>query len=659
MKLNLPRLLHVQLHAFSLYQGQPDASFDCSQGVTCLVGANGVGKSTLLSAITYALTGIVPDPSRTFKSFDEYYARCLPYANRYFKGRIAESDREEAAVGLVFECNGRFYKITRKLFDPGELDELEICSSLSDIGTALDSPITTRRDKQSRYESELCLDSGFSSFSHFACFHHFVCTFDEKRNLLLYSDKLVEQVLNTVFLFEPALAVEIDNLRRNEEKFDSRVRNIQWEITKNLKRINETAERAQSMKDWQIQLADLEDDYATVRIAFDEKSNAYLTARGQLDDLSLELAQLAAREASIRDDFSSQMTSISQALPDIRQQPSVRKMVDHGSCCLCGVSTTALKEKTVSLLNQNQCPVCESKLERDGSVNEAQLERLKTLDVSLSKVRKEMKDKADALLREQLELKSLEIEHEEARNHLAQFEVDSLSALAALRGSINSTSQPIKSSDVEDHLLIQTLQKEKSAAEKDRSAVRARLSELRKTLRTQFTELEDQFVPLFRELADTFLGVDIGIRLDESNTDSIRLIVSVRGTNRRQEFSLSESQKFFLDIAFRMALLQLISSEQAPSTLILDTPEGSLDIAYEKRAGTMLAKFVDKNNRVLMSANLNSSQLLLALARECGEQKMSLVHMMEWADLTLVQRQEAELFEEAKNQIIFAMTGRI
>jgi energy-coupling factor transporter ATP-binding protein EcfA2 len=656
MKLKLPKLTKVELHAFSLYQGEPDASFECIDGATCLVGANGVGKSTLLNAISYGFTGIVPDPSRAFKSFDEYYARCLSYAARYFDGRISESDREAAAITLHFECNERLYRLTRKLFDPGEVDELEITPELTKEQAAPDDPAITRREKQLQYEKCICSDSGFSSFSQFACFQHFVCNFDEKRTLLLYSDKLVEQILNTVFLLEPSLAVEIDALRRSEEKFDSQVRNIQWEITKNIKRISDVKLRSENLKDWHIRLADLELKYKSLQDQVDQETIERDEAYGKLSDMTLELAQLSAKEASLRDEFSEKMSLISRTKPDVRQQTTVLKMTGEGLCTLCGTQSGSLQERATRLLSQQQCPICESQLPAPQDVNETELTQLKAVDAQLAHIRKSQHDTANGLLREQARFSSLDDKLRNSQAQLSEFEVQSLTAITALRNSVASASQPGSVDLAEDHLLIQTLQTEKSEAERSRTEARERLAELRRKLRSQFLELEDKFVPLFRELAHTFLGVDIGIRLDDSS-DLIKLIISVRGTNRREEFKLSESQKFFLDIAFRMALLQFVSTESAPSTLILDTPEGSLDIAYEKRAGTMLSKFVAKNNRVLMSANLNSSQLLLALAKACGKSKMSLVYIMDWAALSTVQQDEVALFDVAKSKVVAALAG--
>ena len=71
-KLNLPHITKVTLRRFSLFTANPDPEFVCGKGVMRLVGANGIGKSTLLTAINFCLTGIIPDPNRTFESMEEY-----------------------------------------------------------------------------------------------------------------------------------------------------------------------------------------------------------------------------------------------------------------------------------------------------------------------------------------------------------------------------------------------------------------------------------------------------------------------------------------------------------------------------------------------------------------------------------------------------------
>src|SRR5205085_2482197 len=94
LKLRLPQIEKVCLKRFSLYSGNPNAEFTCGEGVLCLVGANGIGKSTLLSAVNFCLTGIVAEPNRTFVSMEEYYRHSRDFSSRYFRGRIAETDED-------------------------------------------------------------------------------------------------------------------------------------------------------------------------------------------------------------------------------------------------------------------------------------------------------------------------------------------------------------------------------------------------------------------------------------------------------------------------------------------------------------------------------------------------------------------------------------
>ncbi len=143
----------------------------------------------------------------------------------------------------------------------------------------------------------------------------------------------------------------------------------------------------------------------------------------------------------------------------------------------------------------------------------------------------------------------------------------------------------------------------------------------------------------------------LSVQMEARATRGLDLIFMVRGSPRRQQQHLSESQRFFLDIALRMALTQHMSAATSRGGMVIDTPEGSLDIAYEKRAGDMLAMFAESGHQILMTANLNSSQLLLALARRSGSARMRLQRMTDWAELSEVQQEEEGLFIKAYQEI--------
>ena len=157
-------------------------------------------------------------------------------------------------------------------------------------------------------------------------------------------------------------------------------------------------------------------------------------------------------------------------------------------------------------------------------------------------------------------------------------------------------------------------------------------------------------MPLFRKLAEHFIGFDLDIAA-ERRGDGFGLVLEFKSTRRRGQHQLSESQRFFLDIALRMALAQFVSAPEGTAPLYVDTPEGSLDIAYEARAGEMFAQFVKSGHDIVMTANINTSQLLKKLARICGTSRMTLVRMTEWTDLSEVQMEEDSLFRDAYNGI--------
>jgi hypothetical protein len=158
-------------------------------------------------------------------------------------------------------------------------------------------------------------------------------------------------------------------------------------------------------------------------------------------------------------------------------------------------------------------------------------------------------------------------------------------------------------------------------------------------------------------LAERFIGRKLSVRSVRSSY-SIKLVLDLENTARTESFQLSESQRFFLDIGLRMSLAIFLSRSGNEATMLVDTPEGSLDIAYESRVGNMFAEFVKTYHQsIVMTANINASQLLLTLASECGRENMKVRRMLSWTDLGPVQKQGEHLFEAVFQNIENALDG--
>ncbi len=86
---------------------------------------------------------------------------------------------------------------------------------------------------------------------------------------------------------------------------------------------------------------------------------------------------------------------------------------------------------------------------------------------------------------------------------------------------------------------------------------------------------------------------------------------------RETREDISESQKEFVDLAFRMALIRTAAPANAGAMLVLETPEASLDSLFIYRAGNLLRGFAEggglTGNVLIATSNLNEANMIPAL----------------------------------------------
>jgi DNA repair exonuclease SbcCD ATPase subunit len=654
-KFRLPRLSKVKLQNFSLYAANPNAEFTCGEGVLCLIGANGIGKSTLLSAINYGLTGIIADPRREFKSFPEYYRDSKGYSQNYFQGRITESDREAAAIYLEFTVGDFRYDICRGIFEPEELRSLTITKrNTSEI---IETDQDTNSERHSKYEEYLLQHLGMYEFGEFVFLQHFVLSFDERRITLFWNERVLERALYLVFGLDQSMANKADDLKREIERTDSRVRNLQWDATKTTRRINELRSKHKSLNSTQDAYDQLVKKHESLSARLNRGVQETEAIEKQLRDANLRLATLSAKESALREEYGAFFEKGFERRPPISQHPLLSKALSEQTCALCGEHGSEVERTIRAKVKAPNCPLCDSVLPL-GPAPKADIDRLRKLDHEIAKAKKELTDVRKEIVRVMHEESKARKELEDSKEQLLTFDRENEQAMELLLSTLKQAGGAeglLASYNAE----LTRILKDKKDAESARAKARDDLLKIQRKLQNQYLTLESKFVPAFTELAHLFLGMDLHIRLDSSDSTGLKLVVEVRGTARRHSDHLSESQRFFLDIALRMALIRFVSHADSKGSLFCDTPEGSLDIAYEKRAGEMLAKFVEGGHRILMTANLNSSKLLKALAKNCGTERMVLCRMTDWAELSDVQREEEGVFNDAYAEIEKELIGNV
>ena len=85
---------------------------------------------------------------------------------------------------------------------------------------------------------------------------------------------------------------------------------------------------------------------------------------------------------------------------------------------------------------------------------------------------------------------------------------------------------------------------------------------------------------------------------------------------------VSESQREFIDLAFRMALMEIAATGSVGS-LVIDAPESSLDAVFSTRAAEVLARFAQpkRRNRLIMTTNLHQGALIPDLIKLTASRK--------------------------------------
>lgn len=656
-KFSFPRLRRVKFERFSLYVQRPDVDLSVRSGVFCLAGANGIGKSTFLAAVNFALTGRIPTPSRPYVSTSEYYDRSAQFPISFFAGRIEESDRSTASITVEFAIGDRTFSVTRGAFEPGVLRALRVhkLDEKKEV-VILDGAEMSPSHRQDAYAEAVTEAIGLESFDQFVFLQHFVLTFDESRNLLFWNDRALESALFLAFDADPKQQTIADGYRREMERADSRGRNYRFHAIRVKTRVDAIRLALGLDKTPPVEAVALEGEYQALLTARDEALEVAAEAEAEAADANVQFANASAALMTLRGDYAQAFSRHIGNAAVTERHPLVLEVTIDRRCPVCGTQGENVAESVARKVADHRCPLCDSGL-MSRKETEEDFELLRDLDRRITEARKQLEEMVAK--RDRVSASTGVARHRAAATSAAvrDFETKHDEIVRRVQGrslSGDAREQELQQLETEFATLIQ----ESKQAYEDRDAWKKKLQNIQKKLERQYQAAERDFVPVFRELAEQFLGIDLDVVVEPRGTTGIALVLELRHSKRRMQYQLSESQRFFLDIALRMALARFISDPKSRGTLFIDTPEGSLDIAYESRAGAMFAKFAKGGHNILMTANINTSELLRKLAAECGESRMTLVRMTDWTDLSDVQLQESALFEQAYSAIEDVLHGR-
>ncbi|MGA5431942.1 AAA family ATPase [Streptomyces cellulosae] len=637
----LPAIEHIQIRDLSLYKNKPIVDTEVRSGVFCLAGANGLGKSSFLAAVSFGLTGIVAEPGRKFSLTQDFHQENLQYSSKYFSGRVDELHRSTAEITLTFLVNTNRYKITRNLFEPEALTNLSITN---EAGSEIAEECSDDKSRHLAYAKQLTADCRLGSFDQFVFLQHFILTFDERRELLFWNSAAINPALYLAFGLDPNDEIRASELGSLISKADSNARNAQWQATNARKRLEELG--GEEIEE-DLEYISLLEEHKQLLSDLNNKSDTLTQLQDEENDARIRLAELSATHHELRTRYDEEFAHRLTDHADVRMHPTIRSALTTETCSVCGATGHAVIAEIERKIRSHSCPLCSSELPT-GNPSSASMEKLKELDEALNENQEKIDGQRARINRLRGEVQTAAEAFQAARSAAEAFERENDRILPkAPTAATEGLDEQRRVIEAERQAAMRRRDESRSR----RDAYRAQLAPIQAAMTRAYSDAELKFVPLFRDLAKQFLGLDLDVFLEKQSPTRHGLGLVVQNERRRRTTELSESQRFFLDIALRMALVQHMTEPDSRATIYVDTPEGSLDIAYEARAGKMFGEFAIRGFNIIMTANINASQLLVRLAEVCTADHMKLVRMTDWAPLTEVQADEEALFDKAYSAI--------
>ena len=165
--------------------------------------------------------------------------------------------------------------------------------------------------------------------------------------------------------------------------------------------------------------------------------------------------------------------------------------------------------------------------------------------------------------------------------------------------------------------------------------------------RMTINNLNNRLSEYFNKYAKTFIGWDCKLTVQRKTIKEMPhyyYLPLVDNSLRENPDAVSESQRFFLDQAFRMAIINFIQDNvpNFSTFFITETPEGSLDLIYEAQVAEMFLKFAKTNNNIIFTSNLNSSYFLKKLFDNFSEEESDkkILNLLEKAKMSDLQKKE-------------------
>lgn len=617
--IRFPVLDRVEVQNYALYVGRdgaPGLKHDFKPGVNVIVGINGLGKTTLLNVLLRAITGAVDVPSG--EELGDKKRRLVPSDRQWFRRRVPD-DAVNATVVANFHIGERTFEVKRSL---ANLDLLAL--SLDQHPLPPDRP----QELEAQYRQAVMEASGLTAFDDFVFLLRYVVFFLEDRRSLVWDAAAQGDILGILFGEQVANRREYVTVFNELLSKDSEYRNMHAVVTKR-------------RRDLAVQAATIEGGQLDQLVKqLESRSEEVVAVNTQKNELGKERDSLREQIENRRQDIHEQRAQIALDLNNFYQSffPQVgdagRYLLSYFEsnlgCLVCGTRSKEASDRVKAKLTMNTCPVCDSLIEKDtgaaahdphaGEAIDERRRTIKELERQLQSMEEPLRQTEAAYAKAAAELVAATRDVASLDQQLQALGASMPGALAKREGMQNHLAafeSALNQLDVELREKGEEFRTLAAAIDQEVRTVSSRIE-------ASFARFISGFLAEECHISYTARQAKVGQRGAGGNFPFPHFIPALTsGVNRQstspreQSQSVSESQKEFIDLAFRMALLE-VAAPDSPAMIVLETPEASLDSVFVPRAADLLRRFATRSGgaaatRLIASSNVNREHMIPAL----------------------------------------------
>jgi len=669
--MKLPILKKVSVKNLSLYTRPIDMKIH--PGINLIIGGNGIGKTTLVNTILFALVG-----NATYERFENKSIEVPLVHEGYFKGRIETKDQDYAEVTLTIGIDKSVISITRALYRSRIL-EVIVKETGKDDHVLRGKP----DDLEAKYRSLIQSKLEINAFEDFVFIVANLLLFDEERRTLAWDSEVQNRLLRLLFLpkdFDEKVSKYSHQFTHNDtlgrHKSEER-KNIRREIDRWLKDKEEMRKHSAAKSgdsdternEAEIRLAELQrelsinlDDTEQITTQLDTEVNQLRSLNVEADNIELQRLPLMNQLTELENTFYQNVyETVSHDYVII-----LEGLVKRGICQFCGTENDRLKKIGKELKREGQCIVCRSPVrdklqpKEDNSVD-GLAERINSIREHIDRLDMAQADCTNAQASAKAEINRLqgELSNKNRNRRHVETEIITLRSKTLASSGEQSDATADKDSWLEkQYSRIEDLNRQVDEYYRKRDSASMRLKEFNDTYLSRLHDINENLTPLFSHFASRFLGTTCELVVSHKTKlrkPVVYMYPMFNGKERANIDQVSESQRFFIDQAFRMALITWFTDISGhPTFCIVETPEGSLDLVYERNVSEMYAEFGTHKHSIIATSNLNSSNFLVGLVKQLGspdDRRSRVLDLLKYGRLTQVQEDRKSDFNKRLKQL--------